>query len=177
MAQRETQAIPAAAHCVPTGLTVNERHHVVAVDSRRLLIETLREDMALTGTKPACLSGHCGACTVHLDGEAVYSCQILTVECQGRSVTTIEGIAKDDELSPVQRAFIDCDAFQCGFCTPGQIMSLEALLARNTNPDDAEIERALVGNLCRCGAYQHIRKAARQAVENIRTDSGDPLGR
>ena len=105
--------------------------------------------------------GQCGACTVLLDGEAVYSCLLLAIECQGRAITTIEGLAHDDELDPIQQAFIDHDALQCGFCTPGQVLALKSLLLRNAQPSDEEIERAMSGNLCRCGAYPKILAAAR----------------
>ena len=107
--------------------------------------------------------GNCGACTVHLDGEAVYSCLVLAVDCAGRSVTTIEGLAAEGKLDRLQEAFIAADAFQCGFCTAGQIMALAALFNRAAQPSDAHIMRALSGNLCRCGAYQHIVQAARAA--------------
>jgi aerobic-type carbon monoxide dehydrogenase small subunit (CoxS/CutS family) len=109
--------------------------------------------------------GNCGACTVHLDGEAIYGCLVLAVDCAGRSVTTIEGLAGDGRLHKLQEAFIDADAFQCGFCTPGQIMALAALFQREPRPSDAQIMRALSGNLCRCGAYSHIVQAARLARE------------
>ena len=107
--------------------------------------------------------GNCGACTVHLDGEAVYSCLVLVVDCAGRSITTIEGLAAGGKLHRLQEAFIAADAFQCGFCTPGQLMALAALFDRVPQPSDAQIMRALSGNLCRCGAYQHIVQAARAA--------------
>ncbi|MGZ3602937.1 MAG: (2Fe-2S)-binding protein, partial [Ktedonobacterales bacterium] len=111
--------------------------------------------------KPGCNMGNCGACTVLLDGEAVYGCLVLAVECEGRNVTTIEGLARNGELDPVQRAFVEHDALQCGFCTPGQVLALKALLARNPHPSEEEIERGMSGNICRCGAYPKIRAAAR----------------
>ena len=133
-------------------------------EPRRTLLDALRHNLGLTGAKKACDRGNCGACTVQLDGRAVYSCLVLAVDCAGREVTTIEGLANGEpELHPLQRAFIEADAFQCGYCTPGQIMSLKALFDRTAQPSDEEIERALSGNLCRCGAYQHIVKAARLA--------------
>jgi len=134
----------------------------VDAEPRRTLLDALRHNLGLTGAKKACDRGNCGACTVQLDGRAVYSCLVLAVDCAGREVTTIEGLA-NGELHPLQRAFIEADAFQCGYCTPGQIMSLKALFDRTAQPSDEEIERALSGNLCRCGAYQHIVKAARLA--------------
>ncbi len=142
-------------------LTVNERVYGLAVEPRRTLLDALREDLHLTGAKPGCNMGQCGACTVLLDGEAVYSCLLLAIECQGHAITTIEGLSHENKLDPVQQAFIEHDALQCGFCTPGQILALKALLLRNQQPSDDEIERAMSGNLCRCGAYPKILAAAR----------------
>src|SRR5262249_204157 len=137
-------------------LNVNGEEHELLVEPRRTLLDALRQDLELTGTKKVCDMGDCGACTVVVDGRAIYACLQLAVDCDGWHITTIEGLARGGELHVVQQAFIDADAFQCGFCTPGQIMSLVALLASAPAPTDAEIERAVTGNLCRCGAYQHI---------------------
>ena len=142
-------------------LRVNGRAYALAVEPRRTLLDALREDLSLTGAKPGCNMGQCGACTVLLGNEAVYSCLLLAVECQGQEITTIEGLARADALDPVQQAFIEHDALQCGFCTPGQVLALKALLLRNQHPSDEEIERAMSGNLCRCGAYPKILAAAR----------------
>jgi aerobic-type carbon monoxide dehydrogenase small subunit (CoxS/CutS family) len=142
-------------------LRVNGSQREVHIEPRRTLLDTLRQDLHLTGAKPGCNMGQCGACTVLLDGEAVYSCLLLAVECQDREITTIEGLERDGVLDPVQQAFIEHDALQCGFCTPGQILAMKALLARNPHPSDEEIERGMSGNLCRCGAYPKIRAAAR----------------
>lgn len=142
-------------------LTVNGDAHDLDVEPRRTLLDALREDLHLTGAKPGCNMGNCGACTVIVDGEAVYSCLTLAVECQGRAITTIEGLSRGGALDPVQEAFVRYDALQCGFCTPGQILALKALLAHNPHPSDDEIERGMSGNLCRCGAYVKIREAAR----------------
>jgi aerobic-type carbon monoxide dehydrogenase small subunit (CoxS/CutS family) len=142
-------------------LRVNGSQREVHIEPRRTLLDTLRQDLHLTGAKPGCNMGQCGACTVLLDGEAVYSCLLLAVECQDREITTIEGLERDGALDPVQQAFSEHDALQCGFCTPGQILALKALLARNPHPSDAEIDRGMSGNLCRCGAYPKIRAAAR----------------
>lgn len=142
-------------------LTVNDAPYSLTVEPRRTLLDALREDLRLTGTKPGCNMGNCGACTVLLDGEAVYSCLQLAVECAGHTITTIEGLSAGGALDPVQQAFIEHDALQCGFCTPGQILALKSLLARNPHPTDDEIERGMSGNLCRCGAYPKIRAAAR----------------
>src|SRR5919198_6245914 len=144
-------------------LRVNGEPRELKAEPRRTLLETLRLDLGLTGAKEACGMGNCGACTVHLDGEAVYSCLVLAVDCAGRAVTTIEGLAGGGKLHKLQEAFIAADAFQCGFCTPGQLMALAALYNRVPRPTDAQIMRALSGNLCRCGAYQHIVRAARLA--------------
>jgi aerobic-type carbon monoxide dehydrogenase small subunit (CoxS/CutS family) len=158
-------ARPEAGTTQPVRLRVNGAEHALQVEPRRTLLDALRVDLALTGTKKVCDAGDCGACTVVVDGKAVYSCLLLAVDCEGRAVTTIEGVARGDELDHVQRAFVELDAFQCGFCTPGQVMSLRALLDRNPAPSDAEILRAVSGNLCRCGAYQNILRAGRRAVE------------
>ena len=137
-------------------LVVNGDSISVRVAPRRTLLDTLRENLGLTGTKKVCDEGTCGACTVLIDGHPVYSCMTFAVACEGKAIETIEGIAKDGELHPVQRAFIDADAFQCGFCTPGQIMSVVALLRGTAAPTEDEVRRAVAGNLCRCGAYQGI---------------------
>jgi xanthine dehydrogenase YagT iron-sulfur-binding subunit len=140
-------------------LTVNGEPVTVRAAPRRTLLDALREGLALTGTKKVCDEGTCGACTVLVDGRPVYSCMTFAVACEGKSIETIEGLAKDGELHPVQRAFIDADAFQCGFCTPGQIMSIVALLRETAAPTEDDVRRAVAGNLCRCGAYPNIVKA------------------
>jgi len=142
-------------------LRVNGIERALEVEPRRTLLDALREDLGLTGAKPGCEMGNCGACTALLDGKAIYSCLALAVECQGQAITTIEGLTQGDALDPIQQAFIAHDALQCGFCTPGQVLALKALLDRNPHPDDEEIDRAMSGNLCRCGAYPKIRAAAR----------------
>lgn len=141
-------------------LDVNHQPRTVAVEPERTLVETLRTDLELTGTKESCGMGDCGSCTVLLDGRAVYACLVLTVECAGHTVETIEGVADGRELSALQEAFVACDAFQCGFCTPGQVMSLEGLRRRVADPTLDDVEVAVQGNLCRCGAYRHILDAA-----------------
>lgn len=142
-------------------LTVNGLRRQVSVEPRRTLLDTLREDLQLTGAKPGCNLGQCGACTVLLDGEAIYSCLALAVECEGHTVTTIEGLGQGDTLDPVQAAFVAHDALQCGFCTPGQVLAMKALLRRNPHPSDEELLRGMSGNLCRCGAYPKILAAGR----------------
>jgi aerobic-type carbon monoxide dehydrogenase small subunit (CoxS/CutS family) len=146
---------------IPITLSVNGGQRALEVEPRRTLLDALREDLGLTGAKPGCEMGNCGACTVLLDGEAIYSCLALAVECQGQAITTIEGLTQGDALDPIQQAFIAHDALQCGFCTPGQVLAMKALLDRNPHPDDEEIDRAMAGNLCRCGAYPKIRAVAR----------------
>ena len=152
-------------HLVSFRLNGDERS--LAVEPRRTLLDALRVDLALTGTKKVCDMGDCGACTVLLDGKAVYACLTLAVDCDGRTITTIEGLAHGAQLDPVQRAFVEADAYQCGFCTPGQIMSITALLAEKSAPNEEEIKRAVSGNLCRCGAYQNIVKAGQRAAELV----------
>jgi xanthine dehydrogenase YagT iron-sulfur-binding subunit len=142
-------------------LRVNGVERALEIEPRRTLLDALREDLGLTGAKPGCEMGNCGACTVLLDGEAIYSCLALAVECQGQAITTIEGLKQGDALDPIQQAFVAHDALQCGFCTPGQVLAMKALLDRNPHPDDEEIDRAMAGNLCRCGAYPKIRAVAR----------------
>jgi len=154
-------------------LRVNGADRTLALEPRRTLLDALRHDLQLTGTKKVCDMGDCGACTVLVDGEAMYSCLLLAVDCAGREITTIEGLATGDRLDPVQQAFIEADAFQCGFCTSGQIMSLRGLLNDNDKPSEADIQRAVSGNLCRCGAYQHIVQAGRRAAELQAASGGD----
>ena len=145
--------------------TVNGAVSQVQVDSQVTLLDALREHLDLAGTKKGCDQGACGACTVLLDGKRVVSCLTLAAQCEGREVTTIEGLARDGELHPVQAAFVRHDAFQCGYCTPGQIMSAVALLAEGRAGSDAEIREFMSGNLCRCGAYQNIRAAIREVAQ------------
>jgi xanthine dehydrogenase YagT iron-sulfur-binding subunit len=145
-------------------LRVNGRRHRVLVEPRWSLLFVLRERLGLTGTKVGCERGECGACTVLIEGQPRYACMTLALEAEGKEITTIEGLMKGEELGPVQRAFLEHDAFQCGYCTPGQIMAVEGLLRRNPNPSLEEIRNGVSGNLCRCGAYNHIFMAAQQAA-------------
>jgi xanthine dehydrogenase YagT iron-sulfur-binding subunit len=136
----------------PVILHINGTEHALVLEPRRTLLDALRHDLQLTGTKKVCDMGDCSACTVLVDGRAMYACLLLAVDCEGRQITTIEGLTRDGQLDAVQQAFVQADAFQCGFCTPGQIMSLRALLNETPTPSDGEILRAVSGNLCRCGA-------------------------
>jgi aerobic-type carbon monoxide dehydrogenase small subunit (CoxS/CutS family) len=142
-------------------IEVNGDTYRLEVEPRRSLVDALRIDCKLTGTKKVCDMGNCGACTVLLDGEAVYACLALAVECDGHRVTTIEALDANGELDGLQSAFIEHDALQCGYCTPGQIMSLKALFDREPAPSEQDIVDAVAGNLCRCGAYRNILDAAR----------------
>ena len=146
-------------------LSVNGRRHRLLVEPRWSLLFVLREKLGLTGTKVGCDRGECGACTILINGEPRYACMTLAVEAEGKEITTLEGLMKGEELGPVQQAFLEHDAFQCGYCTPGQIMAVEGLLRANPNPSPEEIRRGLSGNLCRCGTYDHIFRAARRAAE------------
>ena len=142
-------------------LIVNGRRRAVEVPVNLILLDLLRDDLALTGTKECCDVGECGACTIILDGRAVDSCMILAVEADGSNILTVEGLAHYGELSPLQAAFLDTGAVQCGFCTPGQLIAAHALLAENPHPTVAEIQEGLAGNLCRCGCYGQITEAVR----------------
>ena len=146
-------------------LQVNGAHLPLSVEPRTSLLDALGEHAGLTGTKKGCDRGACGACTVHVDGRRVVSCLTLAARCQGKAVTTIEGLAADGELHPVQAAFLHHDGFQCGYCTPGQIMSAVALIDEGHAGSDPEIREWMSGNICRCGAYPNIVAAIRDAVK------------
>jgi xanthine dehydrogenase YagT iron-sulfur-binding subunit len=150
----------------PTKLTlvVNGRTHKVLVEPRDTLLVVLREKLGLTGTKPGCERGECGACSVLIDGVPRYSCLTLALEAEGREVTTVEGLMNGEELGAVQKAFVEEDAFQCGYCTPGQVVAAEGLLRANPDPTLDEIRLGMSGNLCRCGAYAHIFNAVGKAA-------------
>jgi carbon-monoxide dehydrogenase small subunit len=145
-------------------LTVNGNSELVNVPSNMTLLTMLREELSLTGTKNGCSAGECGACTILLNGEPVNSCMVLAVECDGANIVTVEGLANDGILSKLQQAFIDRNAIQCGFCTPGMLISAHALLQRNPTPTEKEIQIALVGNLCRCTGYERIIEAVKDAA-------------
>ena len=148
--------------------TVNGRARTIEVAARRTLAETLRYDLGLTGTKVGCNRAECGSCTVVLDGRAVFACTVLAVEAAGRDVTTVEGLAGPDGLHPLQEAFIEYDAVQCGICIPGILMSLKALLDTTAAPSEDDARHAVAGNLCRCGTYPNTVKATLAAAQQIR---------
>ena len=150
---------------VTVEMRVNGSMHRLDLDARVTLLDALRDELELTGTTKGCDQGACGACTVHLDGRRVLACLTLAAQCDGRDVTTIEGIATNGQLHPIQDAFIRHDAFQCGYCTPGQLMSATALLAEGRAGTDEEIREYMSGNLCRCGAYPNIVAAIRDVAQ------------
>ena len=160
----EPTTTPERAGTVPLSLRVNAREHRLRIDPRTTLLDCLRENLALTGTKKGCDHGQCGACTVHVNGRRVNSCLSLALMHDGEEITTIEGLGTPDQLHPMQAAFVAHDAYQCGYCTSGQIMSAAELLATNANPTDADIDDAMSGNICRCGTYARIRQAIKQAA-------------
>ena len=143
----------------PLVLTINGERHEVQTEARATLLDVLRVDLGLTGTKENCLEAECGVCTVLVDGAAVNSCILLAAQCQGREIVTIEGLARDGELHPLQRAFIDSGAVQCGYCIPAMILSAKALLDECPAPTEAQVREALAGTLCRCTGYQKIADA------------------
>jgi xanthine dehydrogenase YagT iron-sulfur-binding subunit len=155
---------------VPVTFKVNGREVEVYIEPRRTLLSVLREELGLTGTKEGCGEGNCGACTVMLDGETVYACLTLAIDCEGRQIRTIEDLSRGGKFHPVQEAFVQEDGYQCGFCTSGQIMSAVALLERNPNPSQSEVRREMAGNLCRCGAYPNIVTAVLTGAELGRGD-------
>jgi len=149
-------------------LTVNGVSHRVQVEARLLLVDVLRENLRLTGTHIGCDTTHCGACTVLLDGEPVKSCTVLAVQAEGSEITTVEGLEQNGKLHPVQEAFWEKHGLQCGYCTPGMMLTGCALLARDKNPSEAQIREAISGNLCRCTGYSNIVKAIQSAAEQLR---------
>jgi len=150
---------------VPITVTVNGQLHAGEVEPRQLLVHFLRDTLGLTGTHVGCDTSNCGACTVHLDGDAVKSCTVLTVQADGAEVTTIEGMGSEGDLHPLQEAFWEHHGLQCGYCTPGMIMAGADLIAKNPDPTEAEVREALAGNLCRCTGYHNIVKAVLSAAK------------
>lgn len=151
-------------------LTINGESVEAAVEPNKTLLHFLREDLGLTGTKHGCGLGDCGACTVIMDGKAVNSCLVLAIQAQGKDILTIEGLAVDGRLHPLQQAFVDKGAIQCGFCSPGMILSAKAFLDTNLKPTELEIRTAISGNLCRCTGYQKIVEAIESAAERLKPE-------
>ncbi len=151
-------------------LTVNHRLYRVDVTPWDLLLNVLRDQLGLLGVKYGCGTGDCGACTVLVDGQALNSCLLLAIRMQGKEILTVEGLADGDQLHPLQKSFIDAGAVQCGYCTPGMLLSSKALLDENPDPDEEEIRRALAGNLCRCTGYKKIVEAVQSAAKTLRDD-------
>ncbi len=151
----------------PIKLTVNGTRYELTVNPWESLLNVIREDLGLTGTKEGCGLGECGACTVIIDGMTVNSCLVLAVEADGKKITTIEGLAEGDKLHPIQEAFMEEGGLQCGFCTPGMIMSAKVLLDNNPNPDDDEIKKGIAGNFCRCTGYTKIFASIKAAAKKM----------
>ena len=150
---------------VPIQLTINGKNLSAQVEPRVTLLDALRNELDLTGAKRVCDRATCGACTMIVDGKPVYSCTMLAIEAQGKSITTVEGLMQGENLHPVQQAFIDNDAQQCGFCTPGFVVACKAFLDKNPNPTPEQVQKGLGGNLCRCGTYMGVRAAVAQAAQ------------
>ena len=148
--------------------TINGKPAAADVEGRTLLVDLIREELRLTGTHVGCDTSQCGCCTIHMDGVAVKSCAVLAAQADGATILTIEGLASGDKLHPVQQAFTECHGLQCGFCTPGMIMTAVALLKDHPNPSEAEITKGLEGNLCRCTGYVNIVKSVQRAAELMR---------
>ncbi len=154
---------------IPIHLMVNGNGVTREVEPRKLLVEFLREDLELTGTHIGCDTTYCGACTVLLNGDAVKSCTVFAVQADSGEVTTVEGLERDGQLHPIQKAFIDCHGLQCGYCTPGLMLSALQLLSRNSHPDEQQIRKAIAGNTCRCTGYQNIFRAVDAAAAAMRS--------
>jgi xanthine dehydrogenase YagT iron-sulfur-binding subunit len=153
---------------VPVTLKVNGKEHSLTLEPRVTLLDALRDRLDYTGAKKVCDRGTCGSCTVLLDGKAVYACNVLAIEAQGKDIQTVEGLSEGGKFHPVIKAFVDNDAQQCGFCTPGFVMATKAFLDRNPDPTYEQVKAGLGGNLCRCGTYMGIRKAVRQAAKELK---------
>jgi xanthine dehydrogenase YagT iron-sulfur-binding subunit len=165
-------AAPDPAEMVRVSLNINGHSHRLLVEPRWSLLFVLREQLGLTATKLGCERGECGVCTVLVDDKTAYSCMLLAVEAEGKTIVTLEGLMRGEELGAVQRAFVQEDAYQCGYCTPGQIVAVEGLLRANPSPTVDEIRLGVSGNLCRCGAYAHIFKAGLRAAEIRKQEGG-----
>ncbi|HEY9677962.1 MAG TPA: (2Fe-2S)-binding protein [Drouetiella sp.] len=157
-------AVPGA---LPVNLTINKKSYSIAVDPRTSLLDCIRENLTITGTKKGCDHGQCGACTVLVNGRRINSCLTLAIMHDGDEITTVEGLGSVENLHPLQEAFVECDAYQCGYCTSGQLMSAAALLTENCGHKDEDVREAMSGNICRCGAYANIVSA----IQSVRTKS------
>jgi xanthine dehydrogenase YagT iron-sulfur-binding subunit len=165
---KEPLPSPISKDAVPVTLTVNGKKHDLRIDPRTTLLDCLREHLHLTGSKKGCDHGQCGACTVHINGRRVNSCLCFAAMHEGEEITTLEGIGQPENLHPVQAAFVACDAYQCGYCTSGQIMSAVALLKEPCGPEDADVKELMSGNICRCGAYPNIVAAIQSVRQNAK---------
>ena len=161
-----TSAAPNIEGAVPITLRINGKDHSLRIDPRTTLLDCIRETVALTGTKKGCDHGQCGACTVHVNGRRVLSCLNLALMHDGEEITTVEGLGTPDAMHPMQASFLTCDAYQCGYCTSGQIMSAVALLKEPCGPEDAAVKELMSGNICRCGAYANIVEAIQRVRKN-----------
>jgi aerobic carbon-monoxide dehydrogenase small subunit len=161
-------AMPDRIESVPVQLKVNGKSYSRSVEPRKLLVELLREDLDLTGTHVGCDTTYCGACTVLMNGAAVKSCTMFAVQADGGEILTVEGLEKEGELHPIQKAFGDCYGLQCGYCTPGLMLSALQLLSQNQKPSEKEVRRAIAGNTCRCTGYQNVLKAIHTAAQNMK---------
>jgi xanthine dehydrogenase YagT iron-sulfur-binding subunit len=166
-ARAEPGPLPTPKHTIPVSLQVNGNKYDLRIDPRTTLLDCLREHLHLTGSKKGCDHGQCGACTVHINGRRVNSCLCFAAMYQGDEITTIEGLGQPETLHPMQAAFVSCDAYQCGYCTPGQIMSAVALLKEPCGLDEAEVKEFMSGNICRCGAYPNIVAAIQSVRRNV----------
>jgi aerobic carbon-monoxide dehydrogenase small subunit len=161
--------MPDAAQKIPIEVNVNSQTHAREVEPRQLLVEFLRESLELTGTHIGCDTTYCGACTVLLNGQAVKSCTMFAVQAHGAEITTVEGLEKNGQLHPIQKAFADCYGLQCGYCTPGFMLSALQLLQHTPQPTEKQIQKAIAGNTCRCTGYQNIFKAIEMAAQRMRS--------
>ena len=164
---KEQSALAESKDAIPVTLTVNGKKHDLRIDPRTTLLDCLREHLHLTGSKKGCDHGQCGACTVHINGRRVNSCLCFAAMHDGEEITTLEGLGQPEKLHPVQAAFVACDAYQCGYCTSGQIMSAVALMKEPCGPEDADVKEFMSGNICRCGAYPNIVAA----IQSVRQDA------
>jgi|SRR5437868_7182670 len=169
------ETMPETIEQVAIGLTVNGKPYSMTVEPRMLLVDLIREQLDLTGTHVGCDTSYCGACTILMSGSAVKSCTVFAVQAEGADIVTVEGLEKDGQLHPIQKAFGDAYGLQCGYCTPGLMLSTVQLLASNKQPNEKEIRKAIAGNTCRCTGYQNILKAIQLAAQNLRQVNGDQV--